>query len=93
MSTQLKRFVKIRLLVMLFTLAMILVSLVAAPPSKVRVRAEGDELHIAYYTDATHSTQCGYTIILCSGYRAHGGCTTAYYTESTFPCECDVQPC
>jgi hypothetical protein len=93
MSNQVKRFVKIRMLVLLLGVAMILFSLVAATPLKVRVRANGDETHITYYTDATHSTQCGLTIILCSGYRAHNGCTTAYFTESTVPCECEVQPC
>ena len=93
MSNSLKRFVKPRMLVWILALTVMLFALTAAPSSKVKVRASGDETHISYYTDATCSTRCGYTIILCSGYRAHNGCTTIYSTESYVPCECEVQPC
>ncbi|MBV9209546.1 MAG: hypothetical protein JOZ52_02895 [Acidobacteria bacterium] len=66
----------------------------STPSSKLKVRASGDETHITYYTDASMTTQCGYTIILCQGWHAHHGCTTSYYTISYFPCECDeIDPC
>ena len=94
MSKQMKRFFTPRVLVWMLALAVMFFSLTAAPSSKVKVRASGDETHITYYTDATYSTQCGYTVILCSGYRAHNGCTTAYSTESYIECMCDeIQPC
>jgi hypothetical protein len=89
-----KRFVTPRVLVWMLALAVMFFSLTAAPSSKVKARASGDETHITYYTDASHTTQCGYTIILCQGYRAHNGCTTAFSTVDYVPCTCEeVQPC
>lgn len=94
MSRRVGRFIRPRVLVFVFTLAVVLISLLAAPPSRVKVRANGDETHITYYTDASLTTQCGYTIILCQGWRAHNGCTTPYYTVTYIECECDeIDPC
>ncbi len=94
MFNRAKKFVRARVLVTVFALAVMLFALLAAPPSRVRVRANGDETHITYYTDATLTTQCGYTVILCQGWRAHNGCTTPYYTVTYVPCQCDeIDPC
>jgi hypothetical protein len=94
MSKQLKRFVTPRVLVWMLALSVMFFSLTAAPSSKIEVRANGQETHITYYTDSTYSTACGYTIILCQGYRAHNGCTTAYSTVSYVDCMCEeIQPC
>jgi hypothetical protein len=94
MSERVKRFVRPRVLVMTFALAVMLFSLLAAPPSRVRVRADGQETHITYYTDATLSTYCGYTVILCQGWHTHNGCTTPYYTVTYIECQCDeINPC
>lgn len=94
MLNRAKRFGRIRVLSVVLALAVIFFSLMAAPSSSVKVRADGDETHITYYTDATYSTVCGHTTFLCQGWRAHNGCTTAYYTVSYFPCECDqLDPC
>ena len=95
MSNHLRKYVKVRMLLTLLGLALLFFSLTAAPSSKLKARASGgDETHITYYTDATLTTQCGYTVILCQGWRAHQGCTTSYFTESYFPCECDqIDPC
>jgi hypothetical protein len=81
------------MLVWMLALIIMFFALTAAPSSNVKVRATNDETHITYYTDATYATKCGYTIILCSGYRGHNGCTTAYSTESYVPCLCEVEPC
>jgi len=94
MSKRMKKFVTPRVLVWMLALVVMFFSLTAAPASKVKVRASGDETHITYYTDASHTTRCGYTVYLCQGYRAHNGCTTAFYTVDYVPCACEeVQPC
>ena len=95
MSKQIKRFVTPRVLVWMLALTVMFFSLTAPPSSKVQVHAtSGNETHINYYTDATLTTWCGYTIILCQGYRAHGGCTTAFYTVDYVECQCEeIQPC
>ncbi|HXD32226.1 MAG TPA: hypothetical protein VN643_13975 [Pyrinomonadaceae bacterium] len=93
MFNRVKKFVRTRVLIVILALVVIVFSLMAAPSSRVRVRANGDETHITYYTDATLTTQCGYTIILCQGWQAHNGCTTPYYTVSYTPCLCEMDPC
>lgn len=94
MPRHIRKFAKIRVLTFVFALAMIFFALTFTPSLRRNARADGDETHITYYTDSTYTTQCGYTIILCMGYRAHNGCTTAYYTVSYVPCQCDeINPC
>ncbi|MBV9958814.1 MAG: hypothetical protein JO360_10350 [Acidobacteria bacterium] len=94
MFNRARKFAGIRVLSVVLALVVVFFSLMANPSSKGKVHASGDETHITYYTDASLSTSCGYTIILCQGWHAHNGCTTAYYTVSYFPCECDqIDPC
>lgn len=94
MSKRVKRFVRPRVLVFAFALAVMLFSCLAAPPSRVTVRANDQETHITYYTDASLTTACGFTIILCQGWRAHNGCTTPYSTTTYAECQCEeINPC
>ena len=43
-------------------------------------------LYTTYFTDATHSTECGYRIVYCNGQIYRTGCVTPFYEQETIEC-------
>jgi hypothetical protein len=77
---------RIRLLVLLSSLATVGLALGSAP---AEVQAcPSQQIEWTYYTDGTYSTPCGGKIIACScGSGAYYyGCQTSYYTIDYYDC-------
>jgi hypothetical protein len=88
---------KHRILVTCFATVMLFLSMTAmsvphssaihgatAPPAAVA--PVGPRLWVYYFTDATHSTECGYKIVYCNGQVYQTGCVTQFEEHETFQC-------
>ena len=92
MSVQTKLRLKsgFRVVVLLVTMMLLLVASPAPPPT---CAANSSfclwRTRVYFYTDATKTTQCGFSNYSCFGKFTHTGCYSDYYTITE--CECSVQ--
>jgi hypothetical protein len=88
MSNQARTFSRSRILLATIIGMLALFSLIYTPSPKASTRMQCQWYkNINYFTDATYTTQCGYTVYFCSGGAGHGGCFTSYTTTGYCDCE------
>ena len=87
MSAQTKLRLKRRIHVALLLVTMILLLVVSpAPPPACANSFCLWRTRVYFYTDATKTTQCGFSNYSCGGRFTHTGCYTDYYEITE--CEC-----
>lgn len=85
MSSNLKKIVRNRMLMIVLAIAVIWLGLAAMSPPTTHA-CPPQMIEYTYYTDSSLTTPCGWKIITCSCGVYRDGCTTSFYTIDYSEC-------